>query len=327
MERIKQWRGLAAGLGFLVLIFDSRTALAGARSGMELCLKTVIPSLFPFFVLSILMTDTLAKDNVSRQNGWSKRLGLPAAAEPLLVPAFLGGYPVGAECVGQLYQIRQLSKETAEGFLSFCSNAGPSFLFGIVSAFFPDIRMVWALWGIHIVGALLTAWTVRLPQAMPSNRPSDISNDRQSVLSKAIRAMVFVCAWIILFRTGIGFLHKWILWRLSAPVQVLVTGLLELANGCTGLASVEDLSVRFVLCSCMLAFGGICVILQTSSVTAGLSLRYYFQGKLLHTGYSFLLSCAIAGPGKGLWLVLLVGTVLFLRKLKNRDSISVPVAV
>ena len=43
----------------LALILDGRTAIDGARQGIELCLRTVIPSLFPFFVLSILLTSSL----------------------------------------------------------------------------------------------------------------------------------------------------------------------------------------------------------------------------------------------------------------------------
>ena len=42
--------GISAAVGLLVLIFDSSLAIQGAREGVELCLRTVIPSLFPFFV-------------------------------------------------------------------------------------------------------------------------------------------------------------------------------------------------------------------------------------------------------------------------------------
>ena len=37
--------GLVAALGMGVLILDSRTALMAAGQGVDLCLKTVIPSL------------------------------------------------------------------------------------------------------------------------------------------------------------------------------------------------------------------------------------------------------------------------------------------
>ena len=47
----KHLQAFVAGIGFLVLIFDSRLALEGARAGLDLCIRTVIPSLFPFPLL------------------------------------------------------------------------------------------------------------------------------------------------------------------------------------------------------------------------------------------------------------------------------------
>ena len=39
-----------AGFGMLVLILDGKTALLGMRDGLEICLWTVIPALFPFLL-------------------------------------------------------------------------------------------------------------------------------------------------------------------------------------------------------------------------------------------------------------------------------------
>ena len=60
MERKKTGlQGAMAGVGLLILILDSSLALEGARTGMDLCIRTVIPSLFPFFVLSVSGTLTI----------------------------------------------------------------------------------------------------------------------------------------------------------------------------------------------------------------------------------------------------------------------------
>jgi len=327
MKRIHGWKETVAAIGFLLLILDSKTALSGAREGMELCLKTVIPSLFPFFVLSVFLTDTLSEDAGKQRGRLGKLLGLPAAAEPVLIPAFLGGYPVGAQCAAGLYRDRQLSKAAAERLLGFCSNAGPSFLFGMVSAFFPEIGTVFALWLIHVAGAMLTAWTMVIPESARTLQKGQSTKPAEPVLSRAVRAMISVCCWILLFRSVTAFLQKWILWRFSPELQVLLTGWLELANGCSELARRENHALRFVICSCILSSGGICVLLQTASVTEGLSLRFYVLGKLRQTVFCFLMSVAwIAGYGI-LFIILLAGCVFLLRKLQKRDSIPAEVAV
>ena len=90
--------------------------------------------------------------------------------------------------------------------------------------------------------------------------------------------MATVCGWVVLFRVLLAFLKRWIFWILPAAVQVAVTGILELSNGCCELLAVTDVSARFCICSGILAFGGLCVTMQTVSVTAGLSLKPYFWG-------------------------------------------------
>ena len=59
MKGQRLWIGLGAFAGISILILDSRTALIGAQEGIVLCLQTVIPSLFPFFMLSNLLTGSL----------------------------------------------------------------------------------------------------------------------------------------------------------------------------------------------------------------------------------------------------------------------------
>ena len=84
--------------------------------------------------------------------------------------------------------------------------------------------------------------------------------------------------------------------------------------------AVTDVSARFCICSGILAFGGLCVTMQTVSVTAGLSLKPYFWGKLLQTLFSLALAALIA---YGIWLpfgVLSVGALVI--KLQKRGSFS-----
>lgn len=291
MKRKFPLAGTAGWLGMLALILDSRTALESAGAGVDLCLKTVIPSLFPFLAVSGL---------VGFSGRWLRSLGricgLPAGAEPLLVPAFLGGYPVGAGSVAQAYRAGQLGKADAERMLGFCNNCGPAFLFGFGSALFPQKWMIWALWGVHIGSALLTARF--LPGGTEDARVAPAP--RRSVsecLAGAVEVMGLICGWVVLFRVLLGFLDRWAFGFLPSAVRVALAGLLELTNGCCQLSLIENIEMRFLLCSGMLALGGLCVTMQTASVTAGLSLNLYCRGKLMQAAFSLLLSVSILRGG------------------------------
>ena len=92
--------GLAA-LGFLLLILDSQTAFQGATRGIELCLRTVIPSLVPFFILSILLTESLAGRTMPILRPIGRLLRIPSGSEGILLIGLLGGYPSGAQSAAQ----------------------------------------------------------------------------------------------------------------------------------------------------------------------------------------------------------------------------------
>lgn len=325
MKRRNFWTGICVSLGMLALILDGRTAIEGARQGIGLCLRTVIPSLFPFFVLSILLTSSLLGSSLIVLRPLGRLFGMPEGAESLLIPAFLGGYPVGAQNVAAAFRNGRLTKPEAERLLSFCSNAGPAFLFGMAASMFPRRWMAWALWGIHIAGALFASLMIPEKSTAPVRLTKTSPHSPSSALNTAIQVMATVCGWVVLFRVLLAFLKRWIFWILPTAVQVAITGILELSNGCCELLSVPDVSARFCICSGLLAFGGLCVTMQTVSVTAGLSMKPYFLGKLLQTLFSLALAVLMA---YGVWLpfgVLSIGALVI--KLQKKSSFSKVIGV
>jgi hypothetical protein len=67
-----------------------------------------------------------------------------------------------------------------------------------------------------------------------------------------------------------------------------------------------------------LAFGGVCVLLQTASVTEGLSLGCYIKGKLIQTLFSLWLSSTMVLDRNILFAGFLPILLMLLRKIQNR---------
>lgn len=312
--------GIFSALGFLMLILDSKTAISGAADGVELCLRTVIPALFPFFVVSSVL---LQCENTSPTlHKLSLRVaGLPNGADSLLLPCFLGGYPVGAQSVYQMYANGRIPKQEAERLLAFCNNAGPAFLFGMAGQVFQAKSTPWILWAIHIIGALTAARCV--PATISCTDCGDrLPIRRENLMRKAIATMGTVCGWIVLFRVLIAFLDRWFFWLLPQGVRIAFVGLLELSNGCCELEKIADPSARFILCSVMLAAGGICVTAQTNSVTPGLSLRCYGLGKMIQIAVSLMLSFCVTHKTV-LPLALFLPLLPLVKKSAGKKKVSV----
>ena len=322
------WTGILSAGAMLILILDTKTALRGGIEGIKICLLTVLPSLLPFFVLSILLTSVLtgAASGLLRPIGRLCRM--PAGSEPLLLLGLLGGYPSGAQSVTQAYTQGQISQADARRLLGFCSNAGPAFLFGMASTAFEDPWIPWLLWGVHILSAILTGILLPGSSKLQTRIAPTDPITLPWALEKSIRIMAKVCGWIILFRVILAFCDRWFLWLFPAELQVLLCGILELANGCVQLGSIPDSSLRFIICAGTLGFGGISVLMQTVSVTAPLGLGMYLPGKLLHGSISVILA-ALIQKHPFPWLLLLPLICLYLayfrhfhHKAENNSSIS-----
>lgn len=283
---------LTAG-AMLLLILDAKTALLGAREGVELCIRTVIPSLLPFFLLSQLLCHILTGNDLALLRPVGRWMGIPEGAESILAVGFLGGYPTGAQCIASACRRGTLSPGDGKRMLAFCNNAGPAFLFGMAAALFPRRWMAWALWGIHILSAILTARFIPGKGEKTAPTSTEYRFTVPDGLKNAIWVLAQVCGWVILFRVIIAFLARWFGWLLPESGQIILSGILELSNGCCMLHGIEQTGLRFVLCAGFLGFGGLCVGLQTLSVAAGLDTSLYFPGKLLQTLFSLLLATLV----------------------------------
>ena len=212
-RRADHLTGTAAAVGVALLILDSKTALEGAQEGVAMCIQTVIPSLFPFFLLSILLTTSLMGRRLRVLRPVCRLCRIPEGAASILIAGFLGGYPVGAQCVSQAFEAGQLSSDDAKRLLGFCNNCGPAFLFGMSAALFPQWWAPWLLWVIHIVSALLVG--ILIPgsaQICATSAPQSVSP--VEALDRAVRIMAGVCGWVIMFRILITFSQRWFLWYL-----------------------------------------------------------------------------------------------------------------
>lgn len=286
-------RGIAAACAMLVIIFDTRIAITSARDGVALCIQTIIPSLFPFFMLTGIINSCLMGLNLRFLQPLGRLCKIPKGADSLLILGMLAGYPIGAQLITQAYKSGNLPQNTALRMLGFCCNAGPAFLFGILSPLFSRSRTVWILWSIHILSALITGFMLPAEVTKPTQISSCGGISFQESLQRSVKAMAGVCGWVILFRIVLGFCNRWFLWLFPTSVQVLLSGLLELSNGCILLQNVSNEGMRFLLAGAMLSFGGLCVGMQTMSVTEGLGTGWYFPGKVLQTALTLLLSIIV----------------------------------
>lgn len=310
--REKKVRDALAGLALLIatagLVASPAQAIAGAKDGLTLCFNVIVPSLFPFFVLSSLVVDLGLAAYLGRAlEGLMRPLfrvsGSCAAAVAL---GFIGGYPVGARTALQLYQQGLCSKTEAERLLAFCNNSGPAFILGVVGAgIFGDSRIGFLLYLTHALASLLVGLLFRFYRGSerkhtPQSHPKPIQTVTvpaafTAAVTRSLQSTLNICAFVVFFAVVLQLFSVYGVFAALAqllslagfqPVwaQRLVAGLLELSSGVSSLRGTTQLAGRVSMAAFMLGWAGLSVHCQVLSflVDSGLSARTYLIGKLCH---------------------------------------------
>lgn len=327
-------------LGMIILILDTKTALCGASDGIELCLRTVIPSLFPLCMLSTLLTNTPIDTSFPPMRILCRLLHTSPAGVSIFLSGILGGYPMGAQGIAAACKEGRLDQNEGRRLLAFCNNAGPAFLFGIGATLFDGTKLCFLAWGIHLLSAIIVAAMTPGRQTRQQIVAKFSSISISNALSKSIKTMAMVCGWVILFRVLIHYLAVWVLWWIPDSIQILIFGLLEISNGCVLLSNLQSPAHRFLFFTTFLSFGGLCVTMQTYSVVSdcNLNFRHYLMGKITQTAITFLLAyiCQFLFPPAErislsfifpiLCIFIIFGYRIFVKKQK-KDSIPMLVGV
>lgn len=273
---------LLAAVMALLLVFSDAAAEA-ARQSLRLCAASVVPSLFPFLVLSSLFLSCGGGDLLPfwAQNAAARVLGCSNAGVSVFFLSLLGGYPTGARLIGQLYRSGQISRAEAEHLLLFCNNAGPAFILGFVGlGQWGSLRIGVYLYLIHAAAAALIAILFRPRHPLPSPKghaaPAvSFSAALVGAVTEAAGTMVSVCGFVTFFGTLLGLFSQ--LSHISHP---LMLGFAELTAGVSRLSRGQE---GFVTACFLLGWGGLSVHCQTAAMLAGtdLSLTPHGKGKFL----------------------------------------------
>ena len=339
----------------LSLLLFPKQSVAAAGDGVQLCLNVILPSLFPFFVLSTLCVEL----------GMIGALG--KLMQPLMAPLFrvsgccagafllgiIGGYPVGARTAISLYESGQCSRDEAERLMSFCNNSGPAFILGVVGAgIFSSSKAGLWLYGAHVAASVLVGIlfrfygkgtvTQRLPlQAAASDRSLTVIFIE--AVKDAFSATLNICAFVIfftvvirlLFLTGVithlAMLLSTLLGSLGLRqdmAESLLSGAIEMTSGVWSLRDMAaSLGSRMCMAAFILGWAGLSVHCQVLSFIgqSGLCTRTYFFGKLLHgflsAGLIWILS-GLLGWNRSVSAIL-AGQVTTIARLSFRRALTV----
>ena len=273
-----------------MVIFPDITE-SGSKTAIIIWANSIVPILLPFFIFADFI----------------KRTGNPEMLPKRIYPfvlAFLSGYPVGAKAVSDLVSCGRLSREEAEEVLSYSLVTGPAFLIGTVGAFLGSYKAAGVVAAAHYMGAALNGLFYRKPKMgkrkgygvrafseVATNRPEKSApkpvTNRHGLSEEAapataesftaailsgFRSMAIILAYLILFMIAIDLIEATEV--LSAikneTAASFLKGIFEMTVGAKMISLCDiNLSLKTALIAFVVSFGGLSVIGQSISMTAG----------------------------------------------------------
>lgn len=263
---------IAAAL--LMLILDGETASAAAKAGLDSCLRSVIPSLFPFLILTNLILRLELPRCFTDFPGrlFERVFHIRRSAFPAFLAGLAGGYPLGAEAAAECCRRKMCSPEEAVRLAVFADNCSPGFLFSLVGSILPGGNR-------QALKLLLLQWTVSAGLGVIlglGHEPSEYVSPEARVSGDSVftkitasvkaggRSVLTICAYVIFFQVLSAFL----------PEDALLRGIMELTGGVLLLSGPQSGAVAAFL----IGWGGLSAAFQVFSALDGCTappLRYF----------------------------------------------------
>lgn len=318
--KLKQILFLFILISFTIcLLIFSNTNLTSAKNGLILWANSVIPSLFPFFVATELLSHTNFTYYLGKilNNFMRPIFNVRGEGSFAFIMGIISGYPIGAKISANFRQNGICSKEECERLLSFTNNSGPLFIVGTVGiSMYGNSTIGFLLLITHLLASITVGFIFRF---WKYNTKSDFKNNSMfkncnenitlanlgsiigNSITTSINTILLIGGFVVLFSVIISILKTSNLLSFMAncitPLFNLfnipekfsigfISGILELTNGLNIICNIPEkkLSINIIITSFLLGLGGISILLQVWSTIAktDLSIKPYILGKLLH---------------------------------------------
>ena len=264
----------------------------GVTEGLQICFYIVVPSLFPFMVLSIYIT----KSNIFEFTykflaPVSKFLfRQPANTVPVIIMSMVGGFPVGIKMINNLFNEGMITEKQAQRLCLFCMNGGPAFIITAVG-----INMLGSMragvimfTSLCISSFILGIFTRFLGDKSEIHIQSETRSDLCSLSSAvwdALQSTLGICGWIVIFSAITNCLKICIK---NESAFIGISSFLEVTKGCVALTGKMPIPVI----TAIIGFSGICIHCQVLSCLKDCKVKYshFFVCRVLNGAIASFIS-------------------------------------
>ena len=302
---------LAVVAFMIMMLVKPSFYLNSARRGLSLYATSVLPSLFPFYFFSLLLTYIGSAKAVSSifQKPVKLLYNAPKESAYVLLLSMLSGYPVGASMTAELYTAGVITSKEAKSIAAFASTSGPIFMLGTIgSAIFNDARVGIIVLCAHYLSALLNGLIFRVSSkpnrilrkkqhtdnvkietnVEPLNNitimsQQDVDNVMSRTIANSTLSMLYIGGYVVLCGMLVDTLSLLNISsliitalgeRTGQPIVALIEGLIEMTRGSIACSKCSSVNIGVALCAAIVSFGGLSIMLQNYTFLSKCQMRF-----------------------------------------------------
>ncbi len=283
---------------FTLLRFPAKAG-EGVQKGIEMCIYTLIPSMYPFMFLSSFIVNSTLSEKGGRLFSFltEKFFRLPGCCGAVIVMSMIGGLPVGASMISEMYKKGNITISQGRRLLLFCINPGPAFVINTVGYYMAGNKSIGIILYFSLVASsltigLLSRFVIKCEESFTVKSSESEKNCFQtavvSSVSQSSRSMLNVCAWVVLFSCLCSLIE---LLPVSDGTDMFLTGVMEMTKGCEKATETMSLPIT----AAILGFGGVCAHLQIMPAVTGmkLPLKYFLCSRIINSGLTVIIFSVI----------------------------------
>lgn len=246
-------------------IFFAEEIGNGIKNGISVLLNQLIPSLFPFMVLSSYILNFNFQPN---NKGLREKICniLFKSSQHCLLPfllGLLGGYPIGALVISELHSKKTLTGNETERLFYWCINPSPSFTITAVGTFMLGCTKAGIILYLSCVLSSLTLGI--LCRFLSDGKINQTKNEFHIVpqaeklvnaVAKGSHAILGICGWVLTF-CALDATFECLIQNKNSVL--FLKAISEVTLGCKTLAE-KGFSLTCI--AALLGFGGFAVICQ-----------------------------------------------------------------
>lgn len=279
--------------GAALIVFRDES-IKGVSDSLSVCGNILIPSMFPFMVLSsfALSSGVFHKLDGVFSPIMKKVFHLPGVGFSAVFFGFIGGYPVGARMISELYEKGNITKSEAKHLFVFCVNAGPAFIVSAAgSAMLGSAEAGFVMLCGACLSSLITGTASSLffkkekHSAVREEREYDLSSALTSAVSSALGGVMNVCAWVMAFSCVSEIIES----KISNEKAKLIFDFVSEVT--TGVPSAARLG-GVPLAAAAISFGGVCVMCQIVPYIkkCGMKISEYLSFRIINAAVTYFIT-------------------------------------